>query len=170
MKRIFLLFFAAILFSSCGSRDSSYMDEAAAAMKAGKASDAAVLYQKVLSEYPEGSRAAEAQYLLAGLAQLQENQPLKAAIGYEGIVDKFPKSEYAHKGLFQAAFIYEEVLKNTEKARTLYEKYIKMYPDSSLAVSARSSLENLGKSADETLQTLLNERAGKDSAQVAAGH
>ncbi len=130
------------------------MDQAKASIQAGNVADGAAIYQKIIDESPDGDRTAEAMYLLAEISNNIEKQPLKAAALYEQIPDRFPKTEFAHKALYLAAFTYAEALQNLDKARPLYERYLKDYPDSSFAKSARIELDNLGRSADEVLQSL----------------
>ncbi|MEM6964255.1 MAG: tetratricopeptide repeat protein [Bacteroidota bacterium] len=55
--------------------------------------------------------------------------------------------------LFLKGYTYDEHLKDMDKARALYEEFLEKYPDDQVAESVRASLNNLGKSAAEILQS-----------------
>jgi len=64
--------------------------------------------------------------------------------------DNFSKAPAA---LFLKGFTYDEHLKNMDEARKYYTEYLEKYPNGTYATSAQSSLENLGKSAAEIIES-----------------
>ncbi len=66
---------------------------------------------------------------------------------------KFPKSEKVPQAMFLKAFTYENFLNDMENARLSYEQFLKKYPEHELAGDAQISLNNLGKSPEEIIQS-----------------
>lgn len=64
--------------------------------------------------------------------------------------DDFSKAPSA---LFLKGFTYDEHLKNIDKARELYNEFLEKYPEDGYAESVKASLNNLGKSAEEIIQS-----------------
>jgi len=161
------LLLALIFFSACSNDGGmALMDKANKAVKDKKTNEAIQLYQQIITEYPNGKFAPEAQYRMATL-YLMEKKLEKAVQLLEDVDAKYPKSEYGHKSLFVAGFTYSNDLGNIEKARSTYQSYLQKYPDSNMAETARFELQNLGKTTDEILAEL-QESAKADSAAKSA--
>lgn len=55
--------------------------------------------------------------------------------------------------LFLKGFTYDEHLKNFDEAKKYYNKFLEKYPEDGYAESVKASLKNLGKSAEEIIQS-----------------
>ncbi len=64
--------------------------------------------------------------------------------------DDFSKTSTA---LFLKGFTYDEHLKNFDEARKYYEEFLEKYPEDGYAESVEASLKNLGKSAEEIINS-----------------
>lgn len=64
--------------------------------------------------------------------------------------DDFSKAPAA---LFLKGFTYDEHLKNFDEARKIYTEFLEKYPEDGYAASVQASLKNLGKSAEEIIQS-----------------
>ena len=62
--------------------------------------------------------------------------------------------------MFQIAYCYEEI-GDLEKAKKSYEEFIAKYPKDQMTESAKFSVKNLGKSADEILQEIQKKNNSK---------
>jgi len=56
--------------------------------------------------------------------------------------------------LFSIAFSYENNLNDFEQARIYYNQFLQKYPNSDLAEDAKLSIENLGKTDEEFLESI----------------
>ena len=155
IKRFLLLFSAAAFLAGCGGQDaSSLMEQASALQQDGKASEALAIYEQITRDFADAPQAPEAMFRCALIYINEQGDPVKAATTYELVSEKYPESEWGHKGLFAAAYTYANDIGNLERGRTAYEKYLEQFPDSSMADTARFELENLGKSAEELLESI----------------
>ena len=59
----------------------------------------------------------------------------------------------APTALFLKGFTYDEHLKNLEEAKKYYTEYLEKYPEGGYAESATASLKNLGKTAEEIIES-----------------
>jgi tetratricopeptide (TPR) repeat protein len=64
--------------------------------------------------------------------------------------DDFSKTPTA---LFLKGFTYDEHLKNFDEAKKYYNEFLEKYPEDGYAESVRASLKNLGKSAEEIIES-----------------
>lgn len=64
--------------------------------------------------------------------------------------DNFSKVPTA---LFLKGFTYDEHLKNYDEAKKYYNEFLEKYPNDPYATSVKGSLQNLGKSAEEIIQS-----------------
>lgn len=64
--------------------------------------------------------------------------------------DNFSKAPSA---LFLKGFTYDEHLKNYDEARKIYNDFLEKYPEDGYAESVKASLKNLGKTAEEIIQS-----------------
>ncbi|MBE0644438.1 MAG: tetratricopeptide repeat protein [Bacteroidetes bacterium] len=155
IKKITLIISTMVLLIGCSGQDASdLMNQAADLQKDGKTTEALALYEQVAKDYAEEPEAPQAMFHCALIYVNEQKDPVKAATTYELVAEKYPESEWGHKGLFAAAYTYANEIGNLDRAREAYQKYLKQYPDSSMAETARFELENLGKSAEELLQSL----------------
>jgi len=88
----------------------------------------------------------------AGELFMSVGDAMNASKVWEQLIKDYPETDAAKSGMFQLAFCYQEFFKDLDKAKTLYEQFLVKYPKDQLAISAKFSLENLGKSADEIIE------------------
>lgn len=75
---------------------------------------------------------------------------------WDEVLTKYPKSAEAAGALFAKAFTYENYMGDIEKAKSAYEDYIVKFPENdTLVQQAKICLENLGKSPEEMLKSVL---------------
>ncbi|MBR9974822.1 MAG: tetratricopeptide repeat protein [Bacteroidetes bacterium] len=156
MIKRFILFISAItILAGCAGQDADdLMKQASDLQKDEKPSEALVIYEQITREFAESPQAPEAMFRCALIYINEQGDPVKAATTYELVSEKYPDSEWGHKGLFAAGYTYANDIANLERARTAYEKYLTQYPDSSMTETVRFELENLGKSAEELLESI----------------
>ncbi len=56
--------------------------------------------------------------------------------------------------MFSIAFSYENNLNDFEQARIYYNQFLQKYPNSDLTEDAKLSIENLGKTDEEFLESI----------------
>ncbi len=118
-------------------------------------------YIQYVATLPDAADAPERLYK-AGKYYAASRNFANAVDTWKKVMDQYPKSGYAKNALFEAAYSYENILKNPEEARKMYEMFLKKYPNDNLAPSAKFSLDNLGKSADELLNIIQEKNKGKE--------
>lgn len=156
MKNRFIpLFLLLALLAGCAGQDASdFMDQAASLQEEGNTGEALALYEQITRDFADSPQAPEAMFRCALIYINEQGDPVKAATTYELVSEKYPESEWGHKGLFAAGYTYANDLANLDRGRAAYEKYLEQYPDSSMSDTVRFELENLGKSAEELLQSI----------------
>lgn len=77
---------------------------------------------------------------------------------WEQLITDYPDSEFAKNALFQQAFFYENFLNDLNNAKRCYETFLEKYPKDDMATSAKFSLDNLGKSADEIYENVIKNK------------
>ncbi len=70
------------------------------------------------------------------------------------ISEKYPKSNRAAYSLFLQGYISENNLEDTLNARKYYNEFLEKYPNIEMAESARFSIFNLGKSAEDVMKQI----------------
>jgi tetratricopeptide (TPR) repeat protein len=73
---------------------------------------------------------------------------------YDWIIDKYPQFEKAPMALFLKGFILENDLNNMEKAKEVYREFLEKYPAHDLADDVQFLLDNIGKSNEEILKMI----------------
>lgn len=151
---IFLLALPLLIIGCAGEDATDLLAQAKKLRESGKENEALALYEQITREYADAPQTPEAMYQCAVLYFTVQKDPVKAATTYELVAETFPQSEWGHRGLFAAGFTYANEIGNLERGRLAYEKYLAQYADSSMAATARFELENLGKSAEELLESI----------------
>ncbi len=82
----------------------------------------------------------------------------KAIETFNYIIDRYPSHSIVPQCLFVKAGIYENNLHNLVEAKKIYEEIIKKYPNHPLSRDAKVLINNLGKSPDELLQSILSSK------------
>lgn len=73
------------------------------------------------------------------------------------IVDDYPEFEEASTCYYLIGNAYEEYGK-LDSAVMAYKEYLRFYPDQPFAESAQSAIDNIGKSPEELLRSILSKR------------
>ncbi|HLP16842.1 MAG TPA: tetratricopeptide repeat protein [Bacteroidota bacterium] len=107
--------------------------------------------RQILKDYPQGTLAPGALYMIAETYYRVKRDPRTAAGYYREFVAKYPDLVQTPVAMFLIGFIYNNSLGNTDSARIGYEQFLAKYPHHDLSQSAQFELDNLGKSADEIL-------------------
>ncbi len=158
MKILLASLSLAVLLAACGKKmsDSEIMAAAQQAYDAKKVDTAIIYYQQLVADYPESPRAPEALYLHGSILQNDKKDYAQAVKILAGIDAQYTGTPYAGKGLFLGGFIAANVLNDVPRAKQLYEKYLASYSalDANITASVKVELANLGKSAEEVLQSL----------------
>lgn len=82
----------------------------------------------------------------------------KSLTMYDWILDKYPQYEKAPTAMFLKGFIIENELNNAEVAKKVYEDFLVRYPDSPLKDDVNFLLENVGKSDEEIMKVIEQNR------------
>lgn len=161
MKKIFgfLLVGLTIFLINCsGKTDKDIYESAKKNLENEKYSDALVLFEELVNEYPNSEYYKEALLETGQLYQGQVDknisykESLKKAIqSYRMFYSKYKDDPKAPQTLFMIGFIQANDLDELDSARVTYTKFVELYPDNEIAASAKTELENLGLSPDEIL-------------------
>ncbi len=77
---------------------------------------------------------------------------------FDWIIEQYPDYEKTPTCLFLKGFVIENELKNEELARASYELFLEKYPTNELADDVKFLLENLGKTDEEMLKMIEENR------------
>ncbi len=113
-------------------------------------------YENFANAMPDDTLSAEYLYKGAELA-MNLQMPAKAIEFHQRILNNYPDFDKASYSLFLEAFIYENQMQQYENAKKLYNQFIEMYPDHPLTDDAEVSLQNMGKSIEELIESWENQ-------------
>lgn len=158
MKKIPVLFIAAIWLISCNSPKEKSLD----AIRNLEASDSTFSPENIESlkkqyidyadKYPDDDLAPEFLFKAGQRCNVMAQHEEALAI-FQKIRDTYPKHHMAEEALFLQGYIYENSLHNEAKAKEIYTAFIQQYPKSELAEDAQLAIQNLGKSPEEILES-----------------
>ena len=159
MKKLLVLLTFVILFVGCSTKnDKDYFEEAKVKMDAKEYSLALINYQKIVDEFPESEHYKFALLQTGELNHGLVNKEISKEISYDKAIkayseyqSKYPDDPKAPQTLFMVGFIHANELGNIEEAKIAYTKFLKLYPNSEMAESAQSEIDNLGLAPDEIL-------------------
>ncbi len=161
MKKIFAFLFLSLLFIvGCSSKsDKDYFELAQKSMEAKEYSTALVNFQKIVDEFPNSEHY---QFALLQTGELNHGLVNKeiskevslglAIAAYKEYQEKYPKAEKAPQTLFMVGFIQANELGKLDEAKATYTKFLELYPESEMAESAKTEIENMGLSPEEILK------------------
>ncbi len=149
-----------VLFAACNSnKDQTLFNSAAEKSKAKNYSEALKDYNDIINDYSNSDKAPEsifsvaAMYHMNQIPNISKEESLKKAVEYyQKLYKQFPKDERSPKALFMSGFILSNEFKNNDAARLAYQEFLNKFPKHELANSAKTELENLGKTPEEILQ------------------
>lgn len=78
----------------------------------------------------------------------------KALTIYDWLIDFYPDYEKSPNALFAKGYLMEEELDKPERARQAFTQFMEAYPTHELADDAKFLLENIGKSGDEIIKII----------------
>lgn len=110
-------------------------------------------YVSFVEKYPDDERAPEFLFKAAQRSSII-NKSKDGIIDFDKLIKNYPKSKFCEQALFSIAFSYENNLNDFVNARKYYEEFLQKYPNSDLAEDAKLSIENLGKSDEEFLESI----------------
>jgi outer membrane protein assembly factor BamD (BamD/ComL family) len=143
---------AAVLFAGCGKESEQSLWKKVQASHENNNADSTILVcQTLLRDYPTGTLAPGALYMMAETYYRMKHDPRTATGYYRLFIDKYPDVVQTPVAMFLIGFIYNNDLRNLDSARIGYRQFLEKYPTHDLAQSAKFELDNLGKSADEIL-------------------
>jgi len=115
-------------------------------------------YISFAENFKEDSLAPEYLYKAADIS-MNMNQGSQAILYLENLKLKYPDYKNIPVCLFLQAFIYEDQLKDYKTAESLYNQFMEKYPNHELYDDAESSVNNMGKSLEEIIESFqLNEK------------
>jgi TolA-binding protein len=114
-------------------------------------------YQTYAARYSNDSLAPDMLYRAANLC-LNTDRTLQALELFKSIELDYPKSNKAPYCLFMQAFVYENYIRDFYRAKQLYIDFIKKYPHHELYDDALNALEFLGKSIEDMLKEIKENR------------
>lgn len=125
-------------------------------------------YEAYAKAKPEDEASLEYLYQAAELYDTNLGEPTKAISIFDQIIEKHEDHEYAADALFKKAYIYNNTFGDTARAHVTYDQFIERYPNHPMHEHAVFEVANLGKSAEEILNEILQkkEEAAGDSAAV----
>lgn len=110
--------------------------------------------------YPNTTKAAD--YLYKGTEVSRTLKTFtKSLTMYDWILEKYPQYEKAPTAMFLKGFIIENELNNADAAKKVYEEFLQKYPDSKLVDDVKFLLNNIGKS-DEEIMKIIEENRKKN--------
>ncbi|MBT4401208.1 MAG: tetratricopeptide repeat protein, partial [Bacteroidetes bacterium] len=109
-------------------------------------------YENYANALPEDTISAEYLYRAAEIA-MNLQMAGRAIEYYQRILNNFPDFDKRSYCLFLEAFVYENQMQQYETAEKLYLEFIEKYPDHPLADDAEVSVQNMGKSLEELIQS-----------------
>jgi len=161
MKRVFvyLIIGLSIFLINCsGKTDKDIYESATENIENEKYAEALSLFEVIVAEYPNSEYYKDALIQTGELSQGNVNQNItfkesqkKAIDSYRLFYSKYPDDPKAAQVLFMVGFIQANKLDELDSARVTYTKFLELYPDTEMAASAKSELENLGLTPDEIL-------------------
>lgn len=138
--------------------DKDFYEEGQNALKSEEYSVALINFQKIVDEFPDSEfyknallQTAELNHGLVNKEITKENSE-KAMKAFAEYHSKFKEDAQAPKALFMVGYILANELGNIEEARKVYTKFLELYPNSEMAVTAKSEIENLGLTPEQILQ------------------
>lgn len=156
---IFLLLGSILfLFNCSGETDKNIYESAKQNLAGEKYPEALIEFEELVTKYPKSEYYQEALLQTGELYQGHVNKDIpyevslkKAINSYRLFNSKFPKDSKSPQTLFMIGFIQANNLGELDSAKATYQKYIELYPESEMAESAQSEIENLGLTPDEIL-------------------
>lgn len=159
MKKIFTILVLSIAVVACNSPKEKLLNQITklensdSAFSIGQITDLYWAYTSFADKYPDDEHAPEFLFKAAQRSNIL-NKSSEGIILMEKLIGNYPNSKFCEQALFSIAFSYENNLNDFVNARKYYEQFLQKYPNSELAEDAKLSIENLGKSDEEFLESI----------------
>jgi len=153
MKKLSMaLVLTAALFAGCAKETEQTLWQKIEASRANNNPDSTILAcQTLLKDFPEGTLAPGALYMIAETYYRGKHDPQTATGYYRSFIARYPDVVQTPVAMFLIGFIYNNDLKNADSARIGYQQFLAKFPTHDLAASAKFELENIGKTPDQIL-------------------
>lgn len=159
MRLAYLFILAVLLVAACKSpreKKIDYINNLEASDSAYNLNQMTELYWNYIDyadKYPDDQRTPE--YLIKAAQRSSSLNKAEEGIRLlERLLKTYPNSKFCEQALFTMAFSYENNLNDFDKARKYYTEFLQKYPKSELAEDAKLSLDALGKSPEEFLESI----------------
>ncbi|HWB62522.1 MAG TPA: tetratricopeptide repeat protein [Chitinophagales bacterium] len=128
-----------------------------ASVKKGKVDTAGInsllqSYQDYADAYPDDTAGAEYLLKAADFYRYMHKPQTSIAI-YEKVYGRYATFSKRPFALFLQGFIYENEVGNLDSARARYTKFLDTYPNHVMAKDVKITLDNLGKSPEEMMNS-----------------
>lgn len=159
MRKIFSVFVFISLVFACQSpkekllNQISELENSDSAFSIGQITDLYWAYASFVDKYPDDEHAPEFLFKAAQRSNIL-NKAGEGIAFFEKLITNYPNSKFCEQALFSIAFSYENNLNDFVNARKFYDQFLQKYPNSELAEDAKLSIENLGKSDEEFLESI----------------
>ena len=154
MKKIFLAAVAiACVIAGCGKLPEAELWKRVESARANNNADSTIqVCQKIIAEYPQGTTAPAAMYMIGEMYQ-NGKRDYRAAIGqYRLFIKTYPDLKQTPVALFLIGFLYNNELKMADSAKAADENFIAKYPTHELKSSAEFEISSIGKNPDEIIK------------------
>lgn len=110
-------------------------------LRQGSPQTARLAFQKLLGDFPNHDRNADAQYWIGETFEAQGDAADSAEAAYEAVVQQFPNSAVAPRALYRLGLLFERA-GDMRTARLHWQRVVTGYPNSEEANLARAKLGN----------------------------
>jgi len=139
---------------------SAFQKDTSKVFNKAKASALLTAYKNFADSFPKNDSVPEYLFQAARIAN-GLTYTLDAIGCYKKVYEKYPDSKRAPFCLFMQGFIYENNLHSPDMARKLYEEFMKKYPNNEMAKDVKFALDNLGKSDEEIMKSIMEKQKQK---------
>ncbi len=159
MRKIFSIFVFISLVFACQSPKEKLLNQITdlensdSAFSLGQITYLYRAYSSFVDKYPDDDHAPEFLFKAAQRSNIL-NKVGEGIVFFEKLITNYPNSKYCEQALFSIAFSYENNLNDFVSARKFYDQFLQKYPNSELAEDAKLSIENLGKTDEEFLESI----------------
>lgn len=159
MRKLFAIVFVISVVFACKSPKEELIAEIVklensdSAFSINQITDLYIAYSSFANKYPDDEHTPE--YLFKAAQQCNVlNKADEGILLFEKLIANYPKSKFCEQALFSIAFSYENNKNDFVNARKYYERFMQKYPQSELVEDAQLSIENLGKTDEEFLNSI----------------
>lgn len=111
-------------------------------MDRGSLNPAARAFQEFLQQHPNHEQAVDAHFYLADILS-QQDRPEEALAAFQQIQTLFPTAPKVPEAMYRIARLQLE-MGNVEEAKATLQRIVNTYPNSTMAMLARETLEEIG--------------------------